>query len=145
MNLPHRGRCFDRITYHAQCTQCLGALAPVAPWYLVVAAPTHSVDAYPGTEVRARRCLAWLCGTALCLPCSRLTSVLARLLWDPQDLHAFRIPHGVFVKLEQGTWHAGPLFDGPEQSFYNLELADTNVTDHNAHSYGKGAGYEVVD
>ena len=52
MTLPHRGRTFDRITYHAQCTQCLGALAHAAPWFLVVAAPTHSVDAYPRTEVR---------------------------------------------------------------------------------------------
>lgn len=24
-----------------------------------------------------------------------------------QDLCAFRIPHGVFVKLHEGTWHAG--------------------------------------
>lgn len=47
----------------------------------------------------------------------------------------FRIPHGVFVKLERGTWHAGPLFDGDGMDFYNLELADTNVVDHNAHDY----------
>lgn len=39
---------------------------------------------------------------------------------------------------------AGPLFDGAEQSFFNLELEDTNVTDHNTHTYG-GEGYEVVD
>jgi hypothetical protein len=35
----------------------------------------------------------------------------------------------------QGTWHAGPLFDDEFQDFYNLELKDTNVTDHNTHDY----------
>ena len=53
----------------------------------------------------------------------------------------FRIPHGVFVKLHQGTWHAGPLFDEAEyMDFYNLELADTNVADHNTHCYATPIG-----
>ena len=49
---------------------------------------------------------------------------------DPSHLRAFRIPPGVFVKLERGTWHAGPLFGeagGAPMDFYNLELSDTNV------------------
>ena len=46
------------------------------------------------------------------------------------DIRAFRIPGGVAVMLSRGTWHAGPLFDNPEAAFFNLELADTNVTDH---------------
>jgi ureidoglycolate hydrolase len=54
---------------------------------------------------------------------------------QPNDVHVFRIPHGVFVKLEAGTWHAGPLFDGDGMDFYNLELSDTNITDHNTHDY----------
>lgn len=45
-------------------------------------------------------------------------------------IRAFRIPGGVAVMLHRGTWHAGPLFDGEQASFFNLELADTNVTDH---------------
>ena len=33
---------------------------------------------------------------------------------------------------------AGPLFDaGPTMDFYNLELKDTNVVDHNTHDYRK--------
>jgi hypothetical protein len=32
--------------------------------------------------------------------------------------------------LLRGAWHAGPLFEAPEASFFNLELSDTNVTDH---------------
>jgi ureidoglycolate lyase len=47
-----------------------------------------------------------------------------------QDIRAFRVPGDVAVMLFRGTWHAGPLFDTPEASFFNLELADTNVTDH---------------
>lgn len=42
---------------------------------------------------------------------------------------------------------AGPLFDGPQADFYNLELSDTNVTDHNTHDYtaAEGLAYEVAD
>lgn len=129
------------------------------------------------------------------------------------DLVAFRIPHGVFVRLHKGTWHAGaparacgaagqgdmgargvarpaaltlavpciplgrrsqpgaaglgtrapclprpsapppppsragPLFDGPQADFYNLELSDTNVVDHNTHDYkaAEALEYEVAD
>ena len=46
------------------------------------------------------------------------------------DIRAFRIPGDTAVMLAAGTWHAGPLFDGDRRSFFNLELADTNVTDH---------------
>ncbi len=46
-------------------------------------------------------------------------------------LRAFRIPPGVAIMLFSGTWHAGPLFEkDTEESFFNLELADTNITDH---------------
>jgi ureidoglycolate lyase len=38
------------------------------------------------------------------------------------DIRAFRIPGDVGVILHKGTWHAGPLFEGDEQSFVNLEL-----------------------
>lgn len=46
------------------------------------------------------------------------------------DIAAFRIPGDVAVMLHKGTWHAGPLFAGPDRSFFNLELADTNEVDH---------------
>lgn len=111
MRLSRRGMVFDRITYHADVTQCLGGLTP-AEWYLAVAAPSGSVHNSP----------------------------------TPQDLHAFRIPTGKFVKLHQGTWHAGPLFDDSDfMDFYNLELSDTNQVDHNTHIYSKqdGVQYEV--
>ena len=34
------------------------------------------------------------------------------------------------IMLHQGTWHAGPLFQSFEEKFFNLELSDTNITDH---------------
>ncbi|MBE7384135.1 MAG: ureidoglycolate lyase [Leptolyngbya sp. SIO1E4] len=49
---------------------------------------------------------------------------------DPEAIRAFRIPGNCFIKLHVGTWHAGPLFDAPVVDFYNLELSDTNITDH---------------
>ncbi|MEM8503048.1 MAG: ureidoglycolate lyase [Cyanobacteria bacterium P01_D01_bin.1] len=48
----------------------------------------------------------------------------------PEDIKVFRIPGDCFVKLEVGTWHAGPYFDADTVNFYNLELSDTNVVDH---------------
>lgn len=112
MHLPRRGMTFDRITYHANVTQCLGGLNP-ASWYLGVAAPSGSVQNAPAE----------------------------------QDLHAFKIPAGTFVKLHQGTWHAGPLFQEHESmNFYNLELSDTNQVDHNTHVYSHkdGLQFEVI-
>ena len=49
---------------------------------------------------------------------------------NPKDIVVFEIPGDRFVKLEQGTWHAGPYFDAPTVSFYNLELSNTNEVDH---------------
>jgi ureidoglycolate hydrolase len=46
------------------------------------------------------------------------------------DLTAFRIPGNCFIKLDIGTWHAGPYFEGDAIDFYNLELSDTNLVDH---------------
>jgi ureidoglycolate hydrolase len=47
-----------------------------------------------------------------------------------EDIAAFRIPGDCFIKLEVGTWHAGPYFNWDFVDFYNLELSDTNVVDH---------------
>ncbi|MCG8367367.1 MAG: ureidoglycolate lyase [Pseudanabaenales cyanobacterium] len=49
---------------------------------------------------------------------------------DPSAIRAFQIPGDCLIKLEVGTWHAGPHFDGQVVDFYNLELSDTNITDH---------------
>jgi ureidoglycolate hydrolase len=57
-------------------------------------------------------------------------------------MKAFRIPGDCFIKLEVGTWHAGPYFDHDVVDFYNLELSDTNVVDHFTHSFLKSHNLE---
>lgn len=60
-----------------------------------------------------------------------------------EDIRAFDIPGDVAVMLCKGTWHAGPLFaEGTTQSFFNLELADTNLTDH--HTCDLAARYGIA-
>lgn len=54
-----------------------------------------------------------------------------------EDIAAFRIPGNCFIKLEVGTWHAGPYFEHDFVDFYNLELSDTNVVDHFTHDFIK--------
>ncbi|MBD2385005.1 ureidoglycolate lyase [Cylindrospermum sp. FACHB-282] len=54
-----------------------------------------------------------------------------------EEIAAFRIPGNCFIKLHEGTWHAGPYFDHEFVDFYNLELADTNVVDHFTHDFLK--------
>lgn len=65
---------------------------------------------------------------------------------QPSDIQAFVIPGNCFVKLEVGTWHAGPYFDAETVDFYNLELSDTNEVDHDTcdlqDSYG--LTFEIV-
>lgn len=45
-------------------------------------------------------------------------------------IRAFRVRGDVAIMLKRGAWHAGPLFAEAEARFFNLELADTNITDH---------------
>ena len=136
MRIPRRGLTFDRITYHAKVTQCLGGLS-LEPWYLAVAAPSGSVDRSISSHA-----VSMLMSSQI----STLTPDYCRYP-RAEDLQAFKIPHGKFVKLHAGTWHAGPLFQQPDQmDFYNLELKDTNVVDHNIHVYSKdGLLYELED
>jgi ureidoglycolate hydrolase len=49
---------------------------------------------------------------------------------DPASIRAFYVPGDRFVKLNTGTWHAGPFFDAQQVDFYNLELSATNLDDH---------------
>lgn len=47
-----------------------------------------------------------------------------------EGITCFRIPGGTALCLTKGTWHAGPFFTAEQQDFFNLELSDTNETDH---------------
>ena len=63
-----------------------------------------------------------------------------------EQMKAFRIPGNCFIKLEVGTWHAGPYFEHEFVDFYNLELSDTNVVDHFTYNFHKfdGLEFEIV-
>jgi ureidoglycolate lyase len=49
---------------------------------------------------------------------------------DPAAITAFRVPGTLAIKLHRSTWHAGPFFEAEQVDFFNLELRDTNQTDH---------------
>ena len=65
-----------------------------------------------------------------------------------EDLAVFEIPHGSFVAMKEGTWHAGPYFFGSDlMDFYSLKLEDTNVLDHNTRDYKRsnnGLEFDIV-
>ena len=63
-----------------------------------------------------------------------------------ENLLAFRIPGNCFIKLEMGTWHAGPYFEHDYVDFYNLELSDTNQVDHFTHDFRKShqLDFEII-
>lgn len=63
---------------------------------------------------------------------------------DPESIVAFRIPGDCFIKLEVGTWHAGPYFEQDHIDFYNLELSDTNLVDHHTCDLRSTYGIEFV-
>ena len=60
------------------------------------------------------------------------------------DLRAFRIPPRTAITMRKGTWHAGPFFADPGMDFVNLELDDTNVSDHHNHRLDDAHGVRVV-
>jgi len=61
---------------------------------------------------------------------------------NPDDIMAFQIPGNCFVNLKMGTWHAGPYFEQAAIDFYNLELSDTNITDHETCNLKSNYGLE---
>lgn len=63
------------------------------------------------------------------------------------DLVAFKVNGGTIVKLNMGTWHAGPFFqDIDSMDFFSLELSDTNIIDHNTYDYSPlNISFEIVD
>ncbi|MEL7086194.1 MAG: ureidoglycolate lyase [Cyanobacteria bacterium P01_A01_bin.3] len=63
---------------------------------------------------------------------------------DLNSIQAFRIPGNCFIKLNLGTWHAGPYFIAESVDFYNLELSDTNVVDHDTTDLKAAFGLEFA-
>ncbi|XP_042511561.1 uncharacterized protein LOC122086662 isoform X4 [Macadamia integrifolia] len=125
MRLETRSLTFNAITYHSKVTQCLGNVGGHV-WYLGIAKgsivdPKETVP-HPDQEVMQSEC-----GHYYVPP-------------HPDDVCVFRISGPKFLKLNIGTWHAGPLFKADAMEFYNLELSNTNVVDHTTHYFKDGTG-----
>lgn len=91
-------------------------------------------------HIKCTQCLGSLEGKewliAVAPPCNRDKPLL-------ENIVAFRIPGNCFIKLELGTWHSGPYFDDKFVNFYNLELSDTNINDHETYNFGKNENLEL--
>lgn len=115
MHIENRPLKFSTITHHASVTQCLGSVGGNV-WYLGVAKPSI-VDDYEvkddtggNNEIVQSRCGHFYVPPAV------------------ESVRVFRVEGSKFLKLNRGTWHAGPLFKADTMDFYNLELSNTNVS-----------------
>lgn len=125
MHLENRPLEFSNITHHASVTQCLGSIGGNV-WYLGVAKPSI-VDS---NEIKDDL------GKTVVKSCSGHFYVPPAI----EDVQVFKVSGSKFLKLNRGTWHAGPLFKSDTMDFYNLELSNTNVVDHTTHNFKKDNG-----
>ena len=82
-------------------------------------------------HVKCTQCLGSLAGKEWLIAVAPPSETNKPLL---EKIFAFRIPGNCFIKLDLGTWHSGPYFDDEFIDFYNLELSDTNVNDHETYN-----------
>ncbi|KAL6501136.1 hypothetical protein OROHE_025333 [Orobanche hederae] len=122
MHLEDRPLKFSSITHHARVTQCLGSIGGHV-WYLGVAKPSI-VDPSEIKGTIGRNLVQSHCGHFYLPPAV-------------DDVRVFKISGPKFLKLNRGTWHAGPLFHEKTMDFFNLELSNTNVVDHTTHDFIK--------
>jgi hypothetical protein len=105
---------FSSITHHANVTQCLGAAIDSNVWYLAVAKPSvvdsNEIENDSGKTIVKSRSGHFYVPPAI------------------EDVQVFKVSGPKFLKLNRGTWHAGPLFTTDAMNFYNLELTNTNVS-----------------
>jgi len=130
MRLQDRPLKFSSITHHASVTQCLGSIGG-QDWYLGVAKPSIVDEPSEQSGQEGRKPLQSRAGHYYLPP-------------DPAEVCVFRVSGPKFLKLNKGTWHAGPLFKADAVDFYNLELRNTNVVDRTTHHFKKRDGIIFV-
>ncbi|KAJ3669136.1 hypothetical protein LUZ60_011086 [Juncus effusus] len=131
MKLEDQKLKFSTITHHASVTQCLGSIGG-QNWYLGVAKPSILEDQIANdNNDKGQTVKKSNCGHYYLPP-------------NPDEVIVFRVCGSKFLKLNKGTWHAGPLFKEKSMDFYNLELSDTNEVDHTTHSFRKNDGLIFV-
>ena len=94
-------------------TQCLGSIGGHV-WYLGVA-KSSVVDSNEIKDDTGKKIVQSRSGHSYVPPAI-------------EDVQVFKISGSKFLKLNRGTWHAGPLFKAAAMDFYNLELSNTNVS-----------------
>lgn len=114
MQLENRPLKFSKITHHASVTQCLGSVGGHV-WYLGVAKPSIVDDSEEVKDDSGKNIVRSPCGHFYVPPAV-------------EGVRVFRVVGSKFLKLNPGTWHAGPLFKADAMDFYNLELSNTNVS-----------------
>lgn len=114
MQLKNRPLNFSTITHHASVTQCLGSVGGHV-WYVGIAKPSIVDGIEKDKDDTGRNILQSPCGHFYVPPAV-------------EDVRVFRVASTKFLKLNRGTWHAGPLFKDQTMAFYNLELSNTSVS-----------------
>ncbi|KAL5569255.1 hypothetical protein UlMin_025830 [Ulmus minor] len=131
MHLEGRPLKFSTITHHASVTQCLGSIGGHV-WYLGVAKPSI-LETNDANGDSSNNAVKSHCGHFYVPP-------------RVEDVRVFRVSGTKFLKLNRGTWHAGPIFKDNAMNFYNLELSNTNVVDHTMHDFKrKNGAFFLID
>jgi len=125
MHIENQTLKFSNITHHASVTQCLGSIGGNV-WYLGVA-KSSIVDSNEIKNDTGKTILQSSSGHFYAPP-------------DIEDVRVFKVSGPKFLKLNRGTWHAGPLFSSGAMDFSNLELSNTNEVDHTTHYFNKHDG-----
>ncbi|KAJ3675580.1 hypothetical protein LUZ60_004622 [Juncus effusus] len=134
MKLEDRKLKFSTITHHASVTQCLGSIGG-QDWYLGLSKASILEDQSANDNSdKGKTVKKSACGHFYLPP-------------NPDEVCVFRVSGSKFLKLNKGTWHAGPLFKEKSMDFYNLELSNTNVVDHTTHDFHREDGviFLIVD
>ena len=125
----------DDMTPHSSCDAELKFNGDNLRYYVMRLRQRAAVLGSMTRHIDATQCLGsadakpwWLAVAAAELQSEQLDHTTVQLV----EVHP-----GEAVKLHQGTWHAGPFFLAPTALFFNLELSDTNLTDHNSQSLKK--------
>jgi hypothetical protein len=157
MNLTGRALRFNSITHHASVTQCLGSVGG-QQWYMGVASPsivkTNESEGYEADSIRdvakdndgddnSNESMKQFHQGGI----FRSKAGHYYIPPSPEDVKVFRVQGSQFLKLNVGTWHAGPLFKDASMDFYNLELSDTNEVDHTTHVFSEkdGVGFVIEE
>ena len=120
----------DDMTPHSSCDAELKSNGDNLRYYVMRLHRRAAVLGSMTRHIQATQCL----GSADAQPwwLAVATAKLQSEQLDHSTVQLVRVEPGEAVKLHQGTWHAGPFFLATTALFFNLELSDTNLVDHNS-------------